>query len=127
MDVMTFWERLIRLIYTRRIVMIQYMSGNNLSTSTFFVIVKCLSLVFQQNIRLSIKIILLPVKRPGGLKRCDWRLFFPIFFFFFPKMDKTFLPKKKRGKKKIAAVRLASISPTRWTGNKTFFYGQPKP
>ena len=50
--------------------------------------------------------------------------FFFLFFFFFPKMDNTFLPKKKKLEKKIAAARLASTS---FFGQETdFFYGQPK-
>ena len=30
--------------------------------------------------------------------------------------------KKKNGKKKIAAARLATITATRWTGNRHFFW-----
>ena len=37
------------------------------------------------------------------------------------KMDNIFPPKKKYGKKEIAAARLASILATRWTGNRLFF------
>ena len=50
------------------------------------------------------------------------------FFFIFAKkekMDNIFLPKKHKffgeKKKKIAAAQLATITATRWTGNRLFF------
>ena len=74
-------------------------------------------------VRLSIKIILFPVDRPSGSKRCDWRIFFSILQKKKNlKMDNISMEnKKKSGKKKIAAARLASILATRWTGNRIVF------
>ena len=48
------------------------------------------------------------------------------FFFFFVKISFSYQKqtKQKNGKKKdFAAARLATISDTRWTGNKLFFKG----
>ena len=71
--------------------------------------------------RLSIKIILFPVDRPGDLKRCDWRHFFSFLLNnIFPKNGQYF-----HGKKEVefffAAARLASTLATRCTGNRFCF------
>ena len=69
---------------------------------------------------------LFPVQRPGEDITAEWELFFSFcnfFHLFFRKKKDIFLPKKRRGKKDIAAAQLATISATRWTGNNIFFKG----
>ena len=75
------------------------------------------------SIRPPLKKKLFPVQRPGDFITAEWELFFfilPIFFFW--SRFHNFLTKKKE-KKNFAAARLATISPTRYTGNKLFFKG----
>ena len=78
-------------------------------------------------IRPPLKKSLFPVHRPGGYFLADWEHFFLDFldFFFFGQDFIIFLQKKKKKKKKkdFAAARLATISATRYTGNKLFFKG----
>ena len=71
-----------------------------------------------------VKKILFPVQRPGVYITAEWELF---FFILPPKKNvwskfHHFLTKikKKGGKKDFASARLATISATRWTGNKLF-------
>ena len=55
------------------------------------------------------------MEQPIVYKRADWGL---LFSFFSPPKNGQYFPTKK---KKIAAARLATITATRWTGNRLFF------
>ena len=74
---------------------------------------------------------LFPVQRPGDFITAERELFFFHFAHFFLLVNissfsykKKKKRKKKRKKKKdFAAARLATISATRYTGNKLFFKG----
>ena len=57
---------------------------------------------------------LFPVQRPVEDITAEWN----ILFFSYQKKKK-----KEKKKKDIATARLATISATRWTGNKLFFKG----
>ena len=76
-----------------------------------------------------LKKILFPVQRPGVYITAEWDFFFFILpkKYFLGQNFIIFLPpppqKKKEKKKDFAAARLATISATRWTGNKVFFKG----
>ena len=65
---------------------------------------------------------LFPVKRPGDFNTAEWELFFSFCHFFFFLKISTFSYQKQtnRGIKDFAAARLATVSATRWTGNKLF-------
>ena len=82
---------------------------------------------FTVSIEATLKKILSPVQRPGVYITAEWELFFHFAQKknFFGQNFIIFLPtKKEKGKKKdFAATRLATISATRWTGNKVFFKG----
>ena len=58
------------------------------------------------------------------LQNGNFSFIFSLFFFFCQDFI-IFLPKKNRKKKDFAAARLATISATRYTGNKFFFKGGP--
>ena len=71
----------------------------------------------------TLKKMLFPVQRSGEDITAEWELFFFILpFFEFSSKILIFSYPKKRKKDKVAA-RLATISSTRWTGNKLFFKG----
>ena len=66
---------------------------------------------------------LFTVQWPGDFITAEWELFFFIlpFFFVFVKIHHFLTQKKQKPKKKdFAAARLATISATRYTGNKLF-------
>ena len=79
----------------------------------------------RDGVRPPLKKMLFPVQRPGDFITAEWEFFFPFCPFFFVGQDFIiFLQKKykkKQKKKGFAAARLATISATRYTGNKTFF------
>ena len=73
-----------------------------------------------------LKKMLFPVQRPGDFITAEWELYFFILPFFWGEgvnISSFSYPKKKKKKKGFAAARLATISATRYTGNKHFFKG----
>ena len=72
-------------------------------------------------LRLSIKIILFPVDRPGGSKRCGWKLFFS----FFQKLTIFSWKKKKSGNKKNCGRPTGFNFSHPLDRKQNFFYGQP--
>ena len=87
-------------------------------------------------VRPPLKKILFPVRWPGVYITGEWELFFFILpppppnfwvkissFSYPPPPPQKKTPKKTGKKKDFAAARLATISVTRWTGNKLFFKG----
>ena len=71
----------------------------------------------------TLKKTLFPVARPGDFISAEWDFFFfhfAHFIIFLPKIKKK---KKRGGGGEIVAARLATISATRYTGNKPFFKG----
>ena len=64
---------------------------------------------------------LFTVQQPGDYNTAEWDFFFFFILPFIFGSTFSYQKKKKNGKKKdFVAARLATISATRWTGNKLF-------